>query len=94
MATFVCECCQKEVRFLPLRNAAVTAGVCRSTIYYWMERGWIHWRELPSGRRLICLDSLSRPGTGNVAISISRTSIGPITAKLPVQNSSSKSVQR
>jgi predicted DNA-binding transcriptional regulator AlpA len=94
MATFVCESCQKEVRFLPLRNATVTAGVCRSTIYYWMERGWIHWRELPSGRRLICLDSLSRPGTVNVAISMSGTGIGPTTGKLPVQNSFVQSVRK
>jgi predicted DNA-binding transcriptional regulator AlpA len=62
MATFLCQHCRRETRFLSLQNAKTTAGVCRSTIYYWMERGWVHWRELPSGRRLICLDSLSRAG--------------------------------
>ncbi len=37
-------------------------GVSRSTIYYWMDRGWIHWRLLPSGRRVICMSSLSSSG--------------------------------
>jgi predicted DNA-binding transcriptional regulator AlpA len=60
MATFTCDVCQREARFLSLQNSMRSLGVCRSTIYYWMERGWIHWRTLPSGRRLICLNSLSR----------------------------------
>jgi len=69
MATFTCDVCQREARFLSLQNSMRSAGVCRSTIYYWMERGWIHWRELPSGRRLICHNSLSRPvtRTGEIA---------------------------
>jgi len=29
---------------------------------YWMDHSWIHWRELPSSRRVICVESLSRPG--------------------------------
>jgi predicted DNA-binding transcriptional regulator AlpA len=70
MATFKCDVCQMEVRFLSLQNSMHAAGVCRSTIYYWMERGWIHWRELPSGRRMICHNSLSRPGTGPSARSV------------------------
>jgi predicted site-specific integrase-resolvase len=45
--------------FLPIRNTIQVAGVSRSTVYYWMERAWIHWRELPSGRRVICQESLS-----------------------------------
>jgi hypothetical protein len=45
-ARFFCEHCQKETHFL-------------STIYYWMDRHWIHWRELPSRRRVICKESLS-----------------------------------
>jgi predicted DNA-binding transcriptional regulator AlpA len=61
MATFTCDVCQRETRFLSLQNSMKSAGVCRSTMYYWMERGWIHWRELPSGRRMICYNSLSRP---------------------------------
>src|SRR5260370_36717928 len=57
MATFICDVCQREMRFLSLQNSMRSAGVCRSTIYYWMERGWIHWRELPSGSRMICYKS-------------------------------------
>jgi predicted DNA-binding transcriptional regulator AlpA len=58
---FLCEHCHKETRFLPMQFAVSLTGRCRSTIYYWMERGWIHWRELPSGRRLICEESLMHP---------------------------------
>ena len=60
-AAFFCEHCHKETKFLPLHSAIALAGVSRSTIYYWMEHRWVHWRESPSGRRLICEDSLSRP---------------------------------
>jgi len=63
MARFFCEPCQKESNFLPIYMVMKTAGVCRSTIYYWMDRGWVHWRELPSGRRLICETSLTRPAS-------------------------------
>jgi predicted DNA-binding transcriptional regulator AlpA len=70
MATLYCDVCHQEVRFLSLQNSMKSAGVCRSTVYYWMERGWIHWRVLPSGRRLICHSSLSRPAGGTEARSL------------------------
>jgi hypothetical protein len=60
MATLFCEHCHMETNFMPIRNATLTAGVSRSTVYYWMDRAWIHWRELPSGPRIICQESLSR----------------------------------
>jgi predicted DNA-binding transcriptional regulator AlpA len=60
-AASFCDHCQKETHFLTLHSALALAGVSRSTMYYWMERRWIHWRESPSGRRLICEASLSRP---------------------------------
>jgi predicted DNA-binding transcriptional regulator AlpA len=60
MAIFFCDRCQKETKFLPIHATREAAGVSRSTMYYWMERAWIHWRELPSGRRIICQASLSR----------------------------------
>jgi hypothetical protein len=44
---------------MPIRKTVLMAGVSRSTVYYWMDRAWIHWRELPSGRRIICQESLS-----------------------------------
>ena len=56
-----CDYCHKETKFLPLHSAIALARVSRSTMYYWMEHRWIHWRESPSGRRLICEASLSRP---------------------------------
>lgn len=61
MARFFCERCQKESNLLPIYAAIKFAGVCRSTMYHWMEHGWVHWCELPSGRRVICETSLSRP---------------------------------
>ena len=61
MARFFCEGCQKESNFLPIYTVTKIAGVSRSTIYYWLERGWVHWLQLPSGRRVICEASLTRP---------------------------------
>ena len=59
MAIFFCDRCQKETKFLPIHATRQAAGVSRSTVYYWMERAWIHWRELPSRRRVVCQESLS-----------------------------------
>ena len=61
MARFFCEGCQKESNFLPIYTVIKVAGVSRSTIYYWLEHGWVHCLHLPSGRRVICETSLSRP---------------------------------
>lgn len=61
MARLFCERCQKESNFLPIYAVVKIAEVSRSTIYYWLEHGWIHWLQLPSGRRVICESSLSRP---------------------------------
>ncbi len=55
-----CEACRKETRFLAIQQVISAMGISRSTVYYWMERHWIHWRELPSSRRIICSESLSR----------------------------------
>jgi predicted DNA-binding transcriptional regulator AlpA len=60
VAQFFCDQCQKETQFIPIHAAIRIVGVSRSTIYYWIDRTWIHWRELPSGRRIICRESLSR----------------------------------
>ena len=59
MAKLFCETCQKETNFLPIYMVMKIAGVSRSTIYYWIDHGWVHWLELPSHRRLICEASLS-----------------------------------
>lgn len=57
--TLQCEQCKCPTQFLGVSRAVRLIAVSRSTIYYWMDRGWIHWRLLPSGRRVICLGSLS-----------------------------------
>jgi predicted DNA-binding transcriptional regulator AlpA len=61
-ARFFCDHCQKETHFLPIHFAVALTGVSRSTMYYWMDRRWVHWRELPSRRRIICKESLSHQG--------------------------------
>jgi predicted site-specific integrase-resolvase len=60
MVTGKCFCasCKKDVNFLPIGTAFRLAAISRSTLYNWMEHGWIHWSELPSGHRLICRESL------------------------------------
>jgi len=58
VASFHCEQCNEETRFLPIHYVARAMGVSRSTVYYWMEHNWVHWLEKPSGRRIICEESL------------------------------------
>lgn len=82
---FFCEHCQKETRFLPIHFALAVAGVSRSTIYYWMEHGWIHWRRLPSGRRVICQESLSQCDLDSTSISASPEKYRPKLSN-PVQS--------
>ena len=60
-ARFFCEECGKETRFLPMHVARSIAGVSRTTMYYWIQRDWVHCRILASGRRVVCQESLSRP---------------------------------
>jgi hypothetical protein len=57
-ATFFCPICQKETKFLHIHSAAIMSAVTPKTIYNWMDRGWVHWKEMPSGRKLICEESL------------------------------------
>ncbi len=58
-----CDFCKRETDFIPIYQAVRLSSVSRSTIYYWMEKHWIHWRSLPSKRRVICRESLSMPMT-------------------------------
>lgn len=67
MARFFCEGCQKESNFLPIYTVMKVAGVSRSTIYYWLEHGWVHCLQLPSGRRVICESSLCHDASHAVA---------------------------
>jgi hypothetical protein len=68
VACFFCDHCKKETHFVNIQRASMIAGVNRSTVYYWLDKDWVHWRELPSGRRVVCQESLSRPGNQNVFI--------------------------
>ncbi len=54
-----CSRCQKHEKFLPVHFAAIVTGCNRSSVYRWMNNGWLHWLELPSGRRLVCVQSLT-----------------------------------
>ena len=56
---FFCQHCRKQRAFLPIDYAALLTDVTRRTIYRWMERGLLHWRTIPNGHRLICLQSLT-----------------------------------
>jgi hypothetical protein len=60
--TFLCEHCGSTTQFASISRVLRILGVSRSTIYQWMQRGLIHWRLLPSGRRMICQASLSISG--------------------------------
>lgn len=66
-ALLFCEECHKEARFFPLRQVTEMFGISRSTLYLWMDRRWIHWRELPSSRRIICSESLSHRAGNSAA---------------------------
>ena len=82
-ARFFCEHCQRETHFVPIQFALALTGVSRSTMYYWMDRRWIHWRELPSRRRIICKESLSRPSArlAGTALGPNQVVSGPLPAK-------------
>jgi hypothetical protein len=58
---FFCEHCQRETKFMPIHFAIQAVGVSRTTMYYWMQRRLVHWLELPSGRPMICHQSLMLP---------------------------------
>lgn len=55
----LCDHCNCMSQFVSVSRAVRLVAISRSTIYYWMKRGWVHWRLLPSGRRMICWKSLS-----------------------------------
>lgn len=62
MRLLFCETCREQAEFLQIYSAIKLVGVSRSTIYYWINKKWIHWCALPSGRRLICRNSLTITG--------------------------------
>jgi|tagenome__1003787_1003787.scaffolds.fasta_scaffold10640951_1 hypothetical protein len=72
ISRFFCEHCGKETHFVPIHRAILITGVSRSTVYYWIDKEWVHWIELPSGRRVICEEALSRKPSGQAALTAKR----------------------
>lgn len=70
MASFFCEICHKDAKFLSIQQTVQNLGVSKSALYGWMRQGLIHWRTLPNNRRVICLESLSQQGGTKI---VSRT---------------------
>jgi hypothetical protein len=60
MPTGFCNKCGQTKDLVTVRTALMVTEVSRSTLYYWMKKDWIHWLRIPSGRRVICRDSLFR----------------------------------
>jgi hypothetical protein len=55
-----CDECKAVVEVLHVNQAAALAGMCRRSMYIWMERGWVHCMRSPSRRWVICRASLLR----------------------------------
>jgi len=54
-----CDECRAETRWLTAEEAAQAVKRSLRTIYYWIDEGHVHVRELPSGRgKRICENSL------------------------------------
>ena len=58
--TFFCKQCSRETKFLPIHFALAVSGVSRASFYRWMERGIVHYQELQTGHRMLCLDSIRK----------------------------------
>jgi predicted DNA-binding transcriptional regulator AlpA len=54
-----CKRCRKHRNFLSIDSAAKLTGCNRSSVYRWINKEWLHWLDLPSGHRLVCLQSLT-----------------------------------
>jgi hypothetical protein len=55
-----CEGCGAESLMLTPREAAILAGVTTRLIYAHVERGTLHYVELPDGTLLVCGHSVGR----------------------------------
>jgi hypothetical protein len=60
LSTVFCDGCKKDTRTVSMQSALDLSGVCKATLYNWMDRGWVHWMLLPNNRRVTCLNSLLR----------------------------------
>ena len=53
-----CPECKAETEIVTPDEAAILIGVSSRTIYYWVEKGRLHFTEVPEGLLRICLNSL------------------------------------
>ncbi len=53
-ASVVCGDCQAGGLMIPVEKAAVVCQCSRRLIYRWIEKGALHFRELPDGAVLVC----------------------------------------
>jgi hypothetical protein len=80
---YFCETCQKETEFLPIRLTLSVTGIPRRTLYNWMERQWIHWLQLPNGRRLVCQNSLSQQGRSGLFATFPQKNCAKVSKSVP-----------
>lgn len=64
-----CPICGQPTVHANVAEAARLAHVSRTTLYTWIRRALVHGVIQPSGRKLICVDALTRPldGADNAA---------------------------
>lgn len=63
MVHLLCHACGVQQHFLNISHAARIIGVSRATVHNWINRGLVHVSMLPSGRRVVCRESLTRRDT-------------------------------
>jgi transposase-like protein len=56
-----CPICGQPTVHANIAEAARLAHVSRTTLYSWIRRALVHGMIQPSGRKLICVDALTRP---------------------------------
>jgi hypothetical protein len=56
-----CPTCGQPTVHANVAEAARLAHVSRTTLYTWIRRSLVHGVVHPSGRKLICIDALTRP---------------------------------
>ena len=62
-----CAECGRTVRLLTMDEAAHLVCQTTRTIFRWLEARQLHYSETPSGRLLVCLDSLLLAGAADSA---------------------------
>jgi hypothetical protein len=58
-SVFRCDQHGVEVRWIPPSEVSKLTGAHVRTVHNWMDRGWVHTRMLPSGRKVVCERSVN-----------------------------------